>query len=170
MEVRLIIRYVIYFVSLVLLQVLLFNYVSLGTGLVPYIYVIAILLLPIDIQKWIVLILSFVIGLTVDIFNDTVALHTSATLVLAFMRPFVIRLLSPEDGYVIGTLPSNFTLKFWRFFAYITILLFFHQLVYFSLDIFLFPKIEVIILKTFVNTIFTSVFVVFLHLLFYKNK
>lgn len=170
MEVRLIIRYIIYFISLVLLQTLLFNYVSLGTGLVPFVYILAVLLLPIDIQNWFLIIFSFFLGFTIDVFSDTLALNTMALLFVALIRPLVIQLLAPSDGYNVGTLPSFSSFKLGRFIVYALILVFFDQLIYFSFDIFAFSKFGIIILKTFVNTIFSVIFITILHLIFFKNK
>ncbi|MBN2892092.1 MAG: hypothetical protein JXL97_09510 [Bacteroidales bacterium] len=170
MEIRLIIRYGIYFVALVLLQTLLFNYVSLGTGLVPFVYILALLLLPIDIQNWILLIFAFVLGFTIDVFNDTMALNTSAMLFAALLRPGVIQILSPRDGYEIGTLPSFKNFKPGRFLAFVSIIVFAHQIVFFSLDIFNFSKIGVVFLKTIINTVLSVAFIMILHLLFFKNN
>ena len=170
MEVRLIIRYIIYFISLVLLQTLLFNYVSLGTGLVPFVYILAVLLLPIDTKNWFLLLFSFFLGFTIDVFNDTLALNTMALLFVALLRPLIIRLLAPSDGYDSGTLPSFSSFKLSRFIVYSLILVFSHQLIFFSFDIFAFSKLGIIILKTLINTIFSVIFITILHLIFFKNK
>ena len=170
MEVRLIIRYIVYFVSLVLLQTLLFNYIPLGIGLVPYIYILAIILLPIEIQNWSLLLISFLLGITIDIFNDSMALHTSAILFVAFVRPAIIQALASDDGYKTGTLPSYKSFKLNRFIFYIFIIVFVHQFIFFSFDIFKFSKIGIIILKTIVNTFYTGIFIIIIHILFFKNK
>lgn len=170
MEIRLLIRYFIYFLALVLLQTLLFNHVSLGPGLIPFVYILGLLLLPLEIQNWILLIYSFALGISVDIFSDTLALNTSALLFAALLRPIVIQLLAPSEGYEVGTLPSYFSFKFGRFLIYIGIIVLAHQLVYFSLDIFEFAKIGVVIFKAFINTIYTLTFIFIIHLLFLKNK
>ena len=170
MEVRLIIRYIVYFVSLVLLQTLLFNYISLGVGLIPCVYILVILLLPIDIQNWSLLLVSFFLGITIDVFNDSMALNTSALLFVAFIRPRLIQLLASDDGYKTGTLPSYKVFKLNRFIIYASTIVFIHQFILFSLDIFTFSKIGIIFLKTIINTIYTVIFIIILHILFFKNK
>jgi hypothetical protein len=45
------------------------------------------------------LITAFLLGITVDMFVDTPGVHTSASVFMAFVRPFVLRILAPRDGY-----------------------------------------------------------------------
>ncbi len=170
MNIRLFIKYFFYTTILVLLQILLFNYISLGTGLVPYVYFLIILLLPLEVHKLVPLLFGFFLGLFIDILNDTVALHTGAMVFAGYLRPFVLQILSPEDGYETGKLPSFYNFGLGWFLSYSLILMFFHQLVYFSLDIFMLSKIGLILLKTVINTLYSVTFIVIIHLLFLKNK
>jgi len=80
------------FVLLVLFQVLVLDQVHFGGYVIPYVYIIFILLLPFDIPKSLLLILAFGAGLTIDFFGNTLGLHTAALVMLAFARPGVLRL------------------------------------------------------------------------------
>ena len=86
--------HIIRFVVLVLLQVLVVNHIRLGGYVHPYIYVIFILLLPINIPNWQLLLLGFGLGLSVDLFTGTPGLHAGATTLMAFCRPALLRLAS----------------------------------------------------------------------------
>lgn len=169
MEARLLIKYSIYFVILYLLQVLVFNYISIAVGLFPVVYLLLILLLPIEIEGFWLLIVSFLVGFSIDISNDTLALNTSSLLFAAFFRPFILQIIAVRDGYEIGKPPSfkNYGINW--FIIYSLIFVFIFQLTYFSLDIFSFAKIGVILLKTFINTLYSVSFIVLLHLLFFRN-
>ncbi len=170
MEARLAIRTGIYFLVLLFLQILLFNYVSIGVGMIPFVYILGLILLPIEVPNWFLLVYSFILGISVDVAGDTMALNTSALMFSAFIRPRLIRFLAPDDGYKAGTLPSFFSFKAKRFLLYITIIIFVHQLVFFTLDIFKLSKILIIIFKAFFNTFYSLVFILIIHLLFLKNK
>lgn len=170
MEIRFLIKYGLYTVILILLQILLFNYVSLGVGLVPFVYVLVILLLPNDIDNWMLLIFSFILGLLIDIFSDTMALNAASVLFMAVFRPLVIKLLAPDEGFVPDTLPSIKTFKVGKFVIYISVLVFVYQLVYHILDIFNISKIGIVLLKTIINTFQTVSFMIIIHLLLLKNK
>ena len=169
MEVRLLIRYGIYFVVLYLLQILGFNYVQIGTGLFPAVYLLIIILLPIEINKVWLLMAAFAVGMIMDISNDTIAINTSALVFATFFRPFILQLLSGRDGYETGKLPTykNYGINWFIFYSLIFVFL--YELVYFGLDIFSFAKIGVILLKTVVGTLYTVSFIVLLHLLFFRN-
>jgi rod shape-determining protein MreD len=64
-----IITSILRFVVLILVQVLILNNIHLGGYINPYLYVLFILLLPIETPKWAVLILAFFLGLGVDIYG-----------------------------------------------------------------------------------------------------
>lgn len=170
MEARLILRYFFYSVVLFFLQIILFNHVAIGIGLVPFVYILIILLLPVDIQRVIPLVFAFVFAFLIDIFNDTIAYNTGAFVFVAFLRPWILQILSPGDGYEVGKLPSVFNMGFGWFIRYTLIIVFFHQLVYFSLETFMISKILVVFSKAFVNTIYSVAFIIVLHILFFRNK
>lgn len=86
--------HIIRFIALVLFQVLIVNHIRLGGYVHPYIYLIFIMLLPINIQKWQLLLLGFFLGLSVDMFTGTLGLHAGATTLMAFCRPAILRLVS----------------------------------------------------------------------------
>ena len=75
------------FILLLAIQVLVCNNVRLFGFLNPYIYVLAILLLPLDIPKSGQYIIAFCAGLVVDCFFLTYGVHASASLLVAFVRP-----------------------------------------------------------------------------------
>ena len=85
---------IIRFVALVLFQVLVVNHIRLGGYVHPYIYMIFILLLPINIPNWQLLLLGFGLGLSIDLFTGTPGLHAGATTLMAFCRPAILRFVS----------------------------------------------------------------------------
>jgi hypothetical protein len=170
MEFRLVFRYISYSILLIFLQVILFNNVLLGVGLAPFVYVMLLLFLPIDIKGWVLLIIAFFLGLFVDVFSDTLAINTSACLFVAFARPYTLRFLSPDDGYESDFLPSYHHLGLRWFALYSLVLVFIHQLVYFSLDIFELSKIGIVLIKAIINTLLTVFFILTLNIFVFKNR
>lgn len=170
MEARLIIRYSLYSLILIFLQISLFNYIEIGEGMFAAIYVLIILLLPIELHKAIPLILGFFIGFIIDIFNDTIAFNTGAMVMTAFARPFILHLLAPSDGYEIGKLPSLFNMGIKWFLIYTVMLLFLYQLTFHLFEIFTLTKLHIILLRTIINTTLSTFFILILHLTFFRNK
>ncbi len=148
------------FIILLLLQVLILNHVRFGGYVNPYIYILFVLMLPIDIPGWILLFLAFVTGLTVDLFMDTMGMHAAATVFLAFLRPAVIRLITVRYDFEPGTIPGIADLGISWIMTYSLLLIFSHHLVLFFIEIFRFDEFMLTLRRIIVSTAFSFVFVV----------
>lgn len=144
------------FVSLILIQVLILNQVQFSGFVNPYIYILFILLLPLSTPRYLMLILAFIIGLTIDVFSNSPGLHSAASVFIAYLRPLVIRFISnrEEDRNDYPGLLQN---KFSWFLSYVSILVFLHHLVLFNLEVFSFSNFG----NTFYRVILSSVFSIF---------
>lgn len=91
-------RNIFRFIVLVLIQVLILNNIEFSGYINPFLYVLFILLLPFETPAWLLLVSGFALGLTVDLFMNTPGLHAAATVLTAFVRPFVLRILLPVTG------------------------------------------------------------------------
>jgi rod shape-determining protein MreD len=129
-------RNIVRFLVIVLMQVLVFNNVQLSGYINPYFYVLFILLLPFETPSWLLLLLGFVLGLTIDLFMHTYGLHAAATVLMAFLRPWVLNYFAPHDGYEPGTFPRIFYYSTGWFLKYASILVFIHHLCLFYLEVF----------------------------------
>src|SRR5258705_6800678 len=94
------------FIVLVGLQVTILNNIQLSGYINPYLYVLFILLLPVKFPKIPAMVLAFVLGLTVDVFTNTIGIHAGATVFMAYARPFVLKVFSPRDGYETDAVPN----------------------------------------------------------------
>ena len=90
-------RMALLFVVLIAIQILILNNIKLGGFINPYIYILFIMLLPFEIPGWLLLILGFSTGLTVDAFMGTLGMHSTASLFIAFMRPFILSNITTQD-------------------------------------------------------------------------
>lgn len=154
------IKYPVMFVVLVLIQVLFFNQINLSGFLNPYIYVLFILLLPVSLAPYQVVLLSFLTGLTIDWFSNTLGLHASAAVLMGFLRAPVIRLISDKEGEQSDYPGLKQTSLRW-FLLYISILVFVHHAFLFSVEVFTFDSFYRTIFRSLASSIF-SVFVIFI--------
>ena len=92
-------KYIFYFVFLLLVQTLILDQVSVSVYVNAFVYILFVMMLPIDTNKYVVLLLGLLMGLCVDLFNSTLGLHASAGLLAAFVRSFALDIYSPHDGY-----------------------------------------------------------------------
>jgi len=148
------------FVVLVLVQVLVFNQVQFSGFVNPYVYVLFVMLLPLSTPRYVVLFSGFFIGLAVDVFSNSPGMHAAATVVIAYIRPFVVRSISSreEDRNDYPGMKQN---KFSWFLYYTAIMVFFHHLVLFYLEYLTFTHFFSTLLKIIVSSVF-SIFVIVL--------
>ena len=87
------IKYFIQFIVVVLLQVLLFNNMDYFYLVSPYIYIIFLLDLPLNVKTPSLMLLAFLLGLVVDFFSNTMGLHTFACVIIGFLRNGYLKIL-----------------------------------------------------------------------------
>jgi len=148
------------FIVLILAQILIFNNIEFSGYINPYCYILIILLLPFDIPKAMLLLVSFVTGLSIDLFMGTPGVHSSATLLMGFARPYVLSLFSPREGYQSGTRPRmlQFGLEwFVKYSAFLTLL---HHFALFYLEAFSLNHFFSTFLRAFLSALFTSLLLI----------
>lgn len=92
-------RNIIRFVVFVVVQVFVLNKIPpLHQYIIPIIYFLFILWLPFSVSRFWLLVTGFALGLTVDYFTVTPGLHAAACVLIAFVRPFLIGILTPRDS------------------------------------------------------------------------
>lgn len=161
---------IIRFIVLVVLQVIVLDRINFQGFVNPYLYIYFILLLPIDIPKWVLLVSAFLLGLAVDMFSHTPGMHTAATVMMAFSRPFVIKSLSSRGDYEPGIAPGIAEMGFNWFFVYSLVLIFIHHVYLFYLEVFRFSNFFDTLMRAIYSVIFTLILVVLSQFLFYKPK
>lgn len=121
------------FILLVLLQVLVMNNIQFLGYINPYIYILFILSLPYHTPGWFTLILAFGIGITIDIFSNTLGMHAFATILVAFLRKGIIKLFtSIEEGN--NPTPSFHTFGVGAYIKYLILMVLIHHTVLFFLE------------------------------------
>ncbi len=94
-----ILRMLVAFVVLTLLQVLVFNDLRLSNLVNPYIYIAFIISLPFGTSRNTTLTLSFVAGLTIDLFANTPGMHAAACTLMGFVRPYILQAIAFNTEY-----------------------------------------------------------------------
>ncbi|MFL0354302.1 rod shape-determining protein MreD [Xanthomarina sp. GH4-25] len=147
------------FIILALLQVLVLSHINFLGYINPYPYILFILLYPLKNNRVIFILISFLLGLTIDTFLDSGGVHAAASVSIAFIRPFILK-------FSFGAVYDHQTMKFSNVefgskLTYFAILILIHHFILFSLEIFNFSKI-ILILQ---NTLFSSIFTIILCIL-----
>jgi hypothetical protein len=111
------------------IQIFVFNKIPpLHQFIVPYFYFVFILWLPFKMGRSALLLISFSVGMVVDMFFKTPGLHAAACVLIAFVRPFLINLLLPKEATDWGNEePSKKTMGPVPYATYLVILTLLHH-------------------------------------------
>lgn len=93
------VRNIIRFAIFIFIQVyVLFQIPPLHRFVVPYIYFLYILWLPFRIPRGTLTLVGFLFGFTLDLFTNSYGLHAASCVLIAYLRPFLINILIPQEG------------------------------------------------------------------------
>ncbi len=125
----LIIRNIIRFSLFILFQVYVLNKVpTLHQFVKPYIYFLFVLWLPFKINRFWLLIVSFLFGLTFDFFTATPGWHAAACVLIAYVRPFLLNILLPQESTEITYAEPSFkSMGLTPYAVYLLLLTFIHH-------------------------------------------
>lgn len=143
-----------WFIGLVLLQVLILNNVHIAGYATPFLYIYLILKFESDVPRNALMLWAFFLGLAVDVFSDTPGMNAAATVLLAFLRPSLLRLFTPRDNPD-SFIPSFKTMGISPFLKYTTASVFVHSLALLSIEFFSFTSIWLLLLRVLLCTILT---------------
>ena len=167
---NILVKNIIRFVLLVLFQVLVLNHMNLGGYINPSVYILFILLLPVQMNKSLVLLLAFLTGATIDVFVNTLGLHMSATVFMAYLRPSVINLFMKNSDFTGNEEPLPSKTGMGSFLQYLVTLVFLHHAVLFFLEVFSFNNFLSTLTTVILSTLVTSLMIMIVVLFFTRRK
>jgi len=135
-----------------------------------YLYILFILMLPVNINKLFLLVLSFLCGLTIDLFTGTLGMHASASLVIALLRPSFLHVIAPREGYESTIRLTMQGMGASTFLVYAGVMTLVHHLSLLLIEAFNFLNFFDLILRVLTCSVFTMVLIVMSQILSQRNK
>ncbi|MFC2090754.1 rod shape-determining protein MreD [Bacteroidota bacterium] len=157
---RVLLQNTLRFIALVLMQVIILDNVQLFGYMNPQFYILFILLLPFDTPRWLILVVGFFLGLSIDLFTNTLGMHTAATVFLAFLRPWILKIFSPRDGYEADSSPTIRDYGINWFLRYALFATFMHHLFLFYVEVFNFHEFFSTFLRVILSTMLTAILII----------
>jgi len=156
------------FIALVLVQVLVLNNINFLGYINPYCYVLFIILYPVNSNRMLFLFLSFLMGLTIDMFMDSGGVHAAASVTIAYLRPVFLK-------STFGLLFEHHAVKFKETdietrITYMIPMVVIHHFVLFGLEVFNIGEILLILKKTLFSSIFTLILCLLIIVLFSRKS
>ncbi len=166
------VKNIIRFILLILVQFYVLDKIHLHQLVTPYLYFLFIIWMPFSLPRGWQMILGFLLGFTLDSFRHTPGFHAAACVLIAYLRPFLINLLIPQEGAdtnyeepsarsMGGVLP---------YMVYAGLLTLLHHSWLFLLEAFSFGNFWYFILKTLFSTLISLVLILIAELLFYRKQ
>ena len=171
MDTRSVILTFLNFLGFILVQTLIFkNAVLFGISF-AFFYVAFLLFLSFETTAIYLLLAGFFTGFVIDIFYDSLGVHSAACVLMMFGRQFWIKSITPRGGYEIGSTPTIGSLGFRWFTIYALPLIFIHHFLLFYVEAGGFKGIFFLALgKVLASTVFTYFTVVLYQYLFLVRK
>ncbi|AII51433.1 hypothetical protein [Hymenobacter sp. APR13] len=135
-----------------------------------FFYLGFLLFLPIGTPIVLQLVLGFGTGLLMDLFYDTGGVHAASAVLLCYLRPWVLRLLTPRDGYEAQDSVNVHQMGGQWFLVYMGLLVGLHHLAFFLLELGSFRSFGLTLAKIVVSTLFTGITLLIIQLIFFPTK
>jgi cell shape-determining protein MreD len=118
------------------------------------------MLLPLSAPRYVVLLSAFLLGISIDVFSNTLGVHAFASVFIAYLRPVFIGAITnrEEDMSDYAGIKQN---GFFWFVYYASMMVVTHHLVLFYLEVFTFQNFWSTLLRVILSSI-SSVFVIVL--------
>lgn len=142
------------------LQILLVRNVVLFDYAFCFIYIACILLLPNETSLTWLLLIAFATGIVVDTFYNTLGMHAAATVLMAYVRPLVVRAQIDVPGLESRIEFSLQELGTGAFFRYVFVLALIHHAALFFIEANSIALIIPTLIRVGASTLFTTVSIV----------
>jgi len=165
------VKNIIRFVLFILLQAFVLNKIPpLHQFITPYLYFLFILWLPFSMPRMMLLLVSFIFGLSLDFFTSTPGLHAAPCVLIAYLRPFLLALLLPQETTELSYVEPSLKSMGWApYFVYVLILTFFHHAYLVLLEWIQFGDILYFLGKVTATTAISMMLILLTELLFYRK-
>ncbi len=166
------VKNIIRFLLFILIQVFVLDRIHLHQMITPYLYFLFILWLPFKLQRSWLMIFAFLLGFTLDSFRHQPGFHAASCVLIAYLRPFLINLLIPQEGFETnyeepsissmgGILPYT---------IYIGVFAFLHNAWLFLLEAWQFGNIWYFLVKTVLSTLISLLLIIITDMIFVRKQ
>lgn len=157
-------KYIGIFIMLLFLQVLLFDNLH-WLGLVhPFIYIWAIILLPIELPRWLQMLIGAAIGMVMDLFTHAPGIHMAGCVMIAYLRPLLVAGVVQDIDRLKGAVTSD-TIGMGNWMRILAILVAVHHIIVFMLEAFTFAHFGFTLLQIILSGVFSYTLILMLEYL-----
>ena len=156
------------FFLLLTAQIVIFNNIDLFGYINPFPYILFIILYPVNGNKPMLIVSSFLLGITMDLFSNSGGVHAASCLILAYSRPYIFK-FAFGLSYEYQTVRINDVLTPERF-SFLLLAVIVHHFTLFILEVFQLSSLWDILLRTILGTLFTLLMCIVLIYIFKPSR
>lgn len=165
-----ILRYLLLWICLVLVQVLVCDHMMLFGVAFPFLFIYLILCLPMNIGLNWLLTIAFLTGLCIDVFSDNLGLNSFCCVIMAILRkPVFYAYITKEDRFR-DVEPSVVSLGWNNFMKYAVTLTAIYSFLAFAIEYFSIQAFGIILVDGFFSTLLTFFLMLGVDALFKKSS
>lgn len=151
-------KYIGIFVLLMFLQVILLDNLH-WLGLVhPFVYLWAILLMPIELPRWMQMFIGAAIGIVMDLFTHAPGVHMAGCVMIAYLRPLLVARYVQDIERMKGAITIQ-NIGAGNYMRLLAILVVVHHLIVFMLEAFTFHHFWYTLLQILLSGLLSFAFV-----------
>ena len=155
------------YILVMLLQVLLFDQLQFWGVCHPYIYILCLMMMPITLPHNVDMLIGAGVGLLMDVFCNSLGVHTAACIMLMFIRPYLIGAIV-NDKDRLNEQISLRSIGMEALIKYVVILVLVHHLMVFMLAAWSWSHFGFVLLETLVSSIITCLIILGYNILKYR--
>ena len=155
------------YILVMLLQVLLFDQLQFWGVCHPYIYILCLMMMPITLPHNVDMLIGAGVGLLMDVFCNSLGVHTAACILLMFIRPYLIGAIV-NDKDRLNEQISLRSIGMEALIKYVVILVLVHHLMVFMLAAWSWSHFGFVLLETLVSSIITCLIILGYNILKYR--
>lgn len=142
----------------VIMQTMLFNHLQLFGGVIM-VYMIALIKMPVEVNRNIQILVGFLCGLIIDVFSNTLGMHTMTAVTVMWLRmPLLHLFVSSEDTK--SGIPSASLMGMQSYLRYALTILAVHSVLLYFIESFTLFNIIATVLKAFISLLLTFIAIV----------
>lgn len=166
------IKYIIRFALFILVQVFVLDRIHLHQMVTPYIYFLFLIWLPFNMGRTQQMLIAFLLGFTLDSFHHQPGFHSAACVLIAYVRPFLINILIPQEGADTNYNEPSFTSMggILPYMVFISVITFIHHAWLFFLEAWQFGNIWYFLVKTLLSTVLSLLLIIITEMLFVRKQ
>ena len=139
---------------IILLQVVVFDRLQVQGWGYPMIYVLLLINLPVQIPRWAEMMIGAIVGLVIDIYNNSLGVHMAACVALSFLRPILLKKSIQDVERIKGEINSH-SIGIAEYIKCLVMTVLVHHLLVFSLEAWGGHSVWLVILHTLFSSLLT---------------